>query len=225
MQKGVILFDIDGTLLRAPGAGRPAFAQAFREAFGWEQTVEHINFFGATDLNVLRGICRERGVEPTEAMERAFFERLAPALEVRLAQRPPELFPNVGNLLEILSKEWKLGLVTGNIEATAWAKLRYAGIDRYFTFGGFSCRHADRAEIARLALQAAGITRPAKGILIGDTPNDILAAKANGLVSVAVATGGFDFQALEAAGADFVFEDFSDTERVLAALAERRERE
>lgn len=234
----LLLFDIDGTLLYAPGAGRAAFAQAFQEAFGWEQGVEHINFYGATDLNVFRGICTERGVESTPEMERAFFDRLAPALEARLKERPPILFPNIGNLLRILNVDatpssrpdegenatgasrlcWKLGLVTGNIEATAWAKLRYAGIDHYFSFGGFGCTHADRAEIARLALKASGVENPEKVFLIGDTPNDINAAKVNGFVSIAVATGGFDFQTLEKSGADFVFEDLTDTDRLLSIL-------
>jgi phosphoglycolate phosphatase len=244
------LFDIDGTLLRAPNAGRPAFAQAFTEAFGWEQGVDHINFYGATDLNVFRGICAERGVEPTAEMERTFFKHLAPALETRLKEHPPVLFPNIGKILAEISKPWKatalrhstshsfdsnvsedrnknmcpdavgwkVGLVTGNIEATAWLKLRYAGIDQYFSFGGFSCAHADRAEIARIALAASGVENPERVVLVGDTPNDINAAKANGFVSIAVATGGFDFQALEKAGADFVFEDLTDTGRVLAAL-------
>lgn len=232
MGKGLILFDIDGTLLHAAGAGRPAFAQAFKEALGWDQTADHINFYGATDLNVFRQICAERGVASTPEMERAFFERLAPALEERLKERPPTLFPNVGNLLAVLSngwtgnsqtglagsKPWKLGLVTGNIETTAWLKLRYAGIEPYFSFGGFSCAHADRAEIARIALRASGIENPGKVFLIGDTPNDINAAKVNGMVSIAVATGGFDFQTLERAGADFVFEDLTDTVRLLSIL-------
>lgn len=218
MGKGLILFDIDGTLLHAAGAGRPAFAQAFKEAFGWEQTADHINFYGATDLNVFRQICTERGVESTPAMEKAFFERLAPALEARLKERPPTLFPNVGNFLAEVSRDWKLGLVTGNIEATAWMKLRYAGIDQYFSFGGFSCNHADRAEIARLALKASGVENPEKVFLIGDTPNDINAAKANGFISIAVATGGFDFQTLENAGADFVVQDLTDTDRLLSIL-------
>ena len=217
MGKGLILFDIDGTLLHAPG-GRAAFAQAFKEAFGWEQGVEHINFYGATDLNVFRGICVERGVEPTPDMERAFFDRLAPALNSRLAVQPPTLFPNVGNILELLSKGWKLGIVTGNIEATAWAKLHHAGIAHYFDFGGFGCTHADRAEIARQALKASGVQHPGKVFLIGDTPSDISAAKVNGFISIAVATGGFDFQTLEKSGADFVFEDLTDTERLLSIL-------
>ena len=218
MGKGMILFDIDGTLLHAPGAGRAAFAQAFKEAFGWDQTVEHINFYGATDLNVFRGICIERGVESTPAMEKAFFERLAPALETRLKERPPILFPNIGKILNEVSKHWKLGLVTGNIEATAWMKLRYAGIDQYFSFGGFGCTHADRTEIARLALKNSGVKHPGRVFLIGDTPNDINAAKANGFISIAVATGGFDFQTLENAGANYVFEDLTDTDRLLSIL-------
>jgi phosphoglycolate phosphatase-like HAD superfamily hydrolase len=217
MGKGLILFDIDGTLLHAPG-GRASFAQAFKEAFGWEQGVEHINFYGATDLNVFRGICVERGVESTPDMERAFFERLAPALNSRLAENPPTLFPNVENVLCAVSKDWRLGLVTGNIEATAWAKLHHAGIAHYFDFGGFGCTHADRAEIARQALTASGVQHPEKVFLIGDTPSDINAAKVNGFIAIAVATGGFDFQTLEKSGADFVFEDLTDTERVMDVL-------
>lgn len=215
----LILFDIDGTLLHAAGAGRPAFAQAFKEAFNWEQGVEHINFSGATDLNVFRGICAERGVEPTADMEKLFFEKLAPALEARLKERPPDLFPNIGKILSEISKVWKLGLVTGNIETTAWLKLRYAGIEQYFSFGGFSCAHADRAEIARLAVKASGVEKPEKVFLIGDTPSDINAAKANGFISIAVATGGCDFQALEKAGADFVFKNLTNTARLLSILS------
>ncbi len=214
--QGWIFFDIDGTLLHTPGAGRAAFAQAFAEAFGWEQGVEHINFYGATDLNVFRQICRERGVEPNAEMERAFFERLAPALETRLTARPPVLFQGVEKILERLSKEWKLGVITGNIETTARAKLRHAGIDHYFSCGGFGCGHADRIEIARHALEHAGL--PERAVLIGDTPSDINAAKANGMTAIAVATGGFTAEELEIAAADFVLNDLTDTEKVLSIL-------
>ena len=113
---------------------------------------------------------------------------------------------------------WKLGIVTGNIETTAWMKLRHAGIDHYFSFGGFGCTHADRAEIARQALKNSGIVHPGKIVLIGDTPSDINATKVNGFISIAVATGGSDFQTLEKSGADFIFEDLTDTGRLLSIL-------
>ncbi len=227
-----IFFDIDGTLLYARGSGREAFRQAFDEALGWEQSVEHINFYGATDLDVFRKICAERGETSTPQMEQAFFERLAPALDEQMKKNKVEVFPNIGKILQKVSKgwnavgtprlrfsnPWKLGIVTGNIEATAKLKLKHAGLLEYFDERGFGCGcdHEDRVEIARLAWGRAG--KPERVVLIGDTPSDINAAKANGMVSIAVATGGFDFQTLEKAGADYVFEDFTDEERLFSIL-------
>lgn len=248
-EPGWIFFDIDGTLLYARGVGREAFRVAFKEALGWDQGVEHVNFFGATDLDVFRTLCAERGETSTTEMETAFFERLAPAIDGRLAANTPEIFPNVGNVLKKVSNRWKatalqhsasrpsddvfsrdwknvhpgssgwkLGIVTGNIEATARLKLKHAGLLDYFEPNGFGCGcdHADREEIARRALERAGF--PERTVLIGDTPNDIAAAKTNGMVSIAVATGGFDFQALEKAGADYVFEDLTDCDRLMSIL-------
>ena len=219
-EAGWIFFDIDGTLLYAHGSGREAFRQAFEEALGWEQSVEHINFYGATDLDVFRKICAERGEPSTLQMEQAFFERLAPALDEQLQKNSIEIFPNVGSFLEKVSKGWTLGIVTGNIEATAKLKLKHAGLLEFFDPSGFGCGcdHEDRVEIARHAWERAG--KPKRVVLIGDTPNDIHAANANGMVSIGVATGGFDFQTLEKSGADFVFEDLSDEERLFSILEE-----
>lgn len=213
-----IFFDIDGTLLYARGAGRKAFRQAFEEALGWDQGVEHINFYGATDLDVFRRIAADRGEVSTPEMEAAFFERLGARLGEHLEHTPPELFPNIGRIVPEVSKHWKLGIVTGNIEATAKLKLKHGGLLEYFDPSGFGCGcdHPDRVEIARLAIERAG--NPACRVLIGDTPRDVEAAKANGMVSIAVATGIFDFQTLEKTGADYVFEDLTDTKRLMTIL-------
>ena len=246
-ERGWIFFDIDGTLLYARGSGREAFRQAFDEALGWEQSVEHINFHGATDLDVFRKICAERGEESTLEMEKAFFERLAPALDEQMKKNRVEVFPNIGKILPLLSATalqysasrssdhpfssevknskhpgssgWKLGIVTGNIEATAKLKLKHAGLLEFFDERGFGCGcdHENRVEIARHAWERAG--KPKRAVLIGDTPSDIRAAKENGMVSIAVATGGFDFQALEKTAADFIFEDLTDTDRLLSILS------
>ncbi len=217
-ERGWIFFDIDGTLLYARGAGRKAFRQAFDEALGWDQGVEHINFYGATDLDVFRRIAGDRGETSTPEMESAFFERPGARLDEHMVQTPPEIFPNIGRIVPHLSSHWNLGIVTGNIEVTAKLKLKHAGLLDYFEPNGFGCGcdHPDRVEIARIALERAG--NPERTVLIGDTPRDVEAAKANGMVSIAVATGGFDFQALKKTGADFVFENLADTARLLTVL-------
>lgn len=213
-----VFFDIDGTLLYARGVGRNAFRQAFEEAFGWDQGVEHVNFYGATDLDVFRSLCAERGEDCTPAMEQAFFDALAPAIERGLAARAPDVFPNVGNLLARLSSRWNLGVITGNIEPTARLKLKYAGLLEYFEPQGFGCGcdHADRIEIARRVLERTG--SPRRTALIGDTPRDVEAAKANGMLAVAVGTGGFTVSELEETDADFVFKNLTDTPAVLSVL-------
>jgi phosphoglycolate phosphatase-like HAD superfamily hydrolase len=167
---------------------------------------------------VFRRICAERGETSTPQMEKAFFERLGARLDEHLAETPPELFPNIGRIVPEVSRHWKLGIVTGNIESTAKAKLRHAGLLHYFDPHGFGCGcdHPDRVEIARIALERAG--NPGRAVLIGDTPRDVEAAKANGMTAIAVATGIFDFQALEKAGADFVFENLNDADRLVSIL-------
>ena len=110
-----------------------------------------------------------------------------------------------------------LGIVTGNVRATAWSKLRHAALDHAFVFGAYGDEHHDRDAITRIAMGRA----PANAIprmLIGDTPLDIQAAKANGLLAVAVATGWVSAAELALAGADLVLPDLADTATCIAQL-------
>lgn len=210
----LVLFDIDGTLLDAGGAGRAAFAKSFESALGWVQDLDHINFAGATDLAVFRQLLQERGLESTLQLEASYFAQLPQELHQALQQVPPRVFPGVRSLLQRLSEmdHLKIGIVTGNIEATAWVKLEHAGLREFFSFGGFGCDHVDRDVICRQAMERAGMSN---GFLFGDTPNDVKAALANELTSVAVATKHFSMDELRVAGAHYVFEDLSDTDALL----------
>jgi phosphoglycolate phosphatase-like HAD superfamily hydrolase len=214
----LVLFDIDGTLLDAGGAGRRAFAAAFETSLGWKQDIAHINFAGATDLAVFRQLLRERGIESTPELESSYFSQLPLELQRALAETPAIVFPGVRSLLERLGDMdgVRLGIVTGNVESTAWVKLEHAGLREFFTFGGFGCDHADRVVICRQAMERGGLS---EGLLFGDTPNDVKAALANGLTSVAVASKHFTVAELQTAGAHHVFENFSDTNAVLRLLS------
>ena len=144
-----ILFDIDGTLLHAKGLGRPAFAEAFRVAYGAEADVERVSFVGATDTGVVRGLAAECGVESTPAKEERFYIELTKRLEPRLAAGDILVYPGVRAFLEALrARGFLLGIVTGNIRATAWAKLIHAGLADLFTFGAYAGDAADRDAIA-----------------------------------------------------------------------------
>jgi phosphoglycolate phosphatase len=55
-------------------------------------------------------------------------------------------------------------------------------------------------------------------VLVGDTPLDVAAGRAGGARVVAVATGPYRVEELEASGADAVLPDLRDTDRALAAI-------
>lgn len=212
-----MLFDIDGTLLYARGIGRAAFGTAFLDAYGLPYPdIAGLCFVGATDSNVVRTMAAECGVSSTPAREEHFFLRLAQEIDAGLAHNRPLVYPGVPELIDCLYRRGvTIGMVTGNVRATAWSKLRHAGLDYAFSFGAYGDDHHDRSEITRLALLRS--PAPVRA-LVGDTPLDIQAAHANGLKAVAVATGWVSAEELAAAGADLVLKDFSDTAHTIGQL-------
>jgi phosphoglycolate phosphatase-like HAD superfamily hydrolase len=212
-----IFCDIDGTLLYAKGAGRVAFGAAFQEAYGMPVDMSSVNFAGATDSGVIQELAARSGVELEPCRTLHFYERLTVYLEANLAKHPPLVFPGVERFLQRVSRHWKLALVTGNIRACAYLKLRYGGLAQYFTdIGGFGDDDPDRNRMAALALERAG--RPEGAVLLGDTPLDIEAAHANGMLSVAVCNGQFDRGRLEQENPDIIVDSFEDAEHLFDAL-------
>ena len=221
----LILFDIDGTLLDTSGAGRRSFMLALDEVFGWGADAQSISFAGATDLDLLERIAARHHTKLSLAQIDDFFARLPVTLRAALAMDPPRVYPGVRALLKALSArdDVCLGLVTGNIEPCAWAKLEACGLHGHFTLGAFGHEHADRRDIARLARARAAQTLLADTTfrachLIGDTPSDITAAHAIGATALAVATGSFAPARLREAGAHEVWESLADTRQIVQRL-------
>jgi phosphoglycolate phosphatase-like HAD superfamily hydrolase len=212
-----IFCDIDGTLLRARGSGRIAFGAAFHEAYGVHVDMESINFAGATDIGVVQQLVRDYGIVSDTAKTRRLFELLPKYLDANMKRLPPEVFPGVESFLERVSMHWNLGLVTGNIRACAFIKLKHGGLSRFFSdIGGFGDDDGDRRRMAALALERAG--HPENAFLLGDTPSDIEAAHANGLRSVAVCNGQFDRVTLASENPDIIVDSFEDAEHLFNEL-------
>lgn len=216
-----LLFDIDGTLLYARGLGRPAFAEAFAIAYGMEADFGKVSFVGATDTAVIRAMAAALGLDSTPAREERFFIELTKRLEPRLAQGPIEVYPGVPELLKALRAEgFLLGVVTGNIRATAWGKLVHAGLADAFSLGAYATDHHDRDRIAAIACERARALGATPRLLVGDTPKDVQAAHAVGLPCLAVTTGWVEAPILSAAGADRLVHGFADVPAALSLIRE-----
>jgi phosphoglycolate phosphatase-like HAD superfamily hydrolase len=104
-----------------------------------------------------------------------------------------------------------LALVTGNLTRIGWRKLERAGLHHYFRYGAFGEMAADRAGLAKRAVETAraehGLAAQAIISLIGDAPADVLAAKMNGIQSIAVCTGLTSREELEGHQPDVLVED------------------
>ena len=214
------LFDIDGTLLRAGGAGRLAVELAIGELLGEGSTVslERVEFAGRTDPWIVAEALSTHGIEPEERLVADVLERYMEHLPTQLARAHAfEVLPGVFSLLQALAgrAQLALGLGTGNTKRAAYAKLARGGLDSFFLFGGFGCDHADRSEVLRVGLERGREMigdSDARAIVIGDTPRDVDAARSIRAECIAVTTGGYDEATLRRAGASVVVSELTAPE-------------
>lgn len=222
------LFDVDGTLLSARGAGRRAIGAALEEVYGTRGAVETYDFHGKTDPQILHDLMTDAGFAEATVRERQpeFFQRYVAHLAREVGDGAQvELYPGVAALVGELARHpgILLGLLTGNIEAGARIKLAPTGLLPHFRLGAYGSDAADRTRLPAVAAERARrlVGRAFEGsevVVIGDTPLDIACARAFGARVVAVATGRHGVEELAAHAPDLLFPDFGDTRAVLRAL-------
>jgi phosphoglycolate phosphatase len=220
-----VLFDIDGTLISTGGAGAVAWSHAFADLYGLAANIEEVTEAGMPDQEVVavtfrHVIGREPSPREIAALMAKYLDHLPDAVAASLTYK---VYPGVPELLSRLSSSGQLlGLTTGNIEAAAHIKIARAGLNRYFTFGGYGSDAPDRGELTKIAIgRAATILGmpPPESYVVGDTPRDVEAAHYAGAVAVGVATGHFTVEQLREAGADYVLRTFADDPFPSAATA------
>ena len=206
------LFDIDGTLLHAHGSGREAFDAVFAERHGVANASEGIRYGGKTDPQIVDEIYRARlGRAATLEERRVFLDGYLPRLRAMLDAQHVHVYDGVVETLAWLAArpEVVLGIATGNVRAGAEAKLAAAQLSPWFTFGGYGCDSAVRAELVAKAAERGRADREVREVVVvGDTIHDIAAARACGATVCAVATGSDTAEAL--AHADVVFRSLAE---------------
>lgn len=226
--KRLLLFDIDGTLLRANGTGRIMLGDSMRAVYGTAGPIDTYEFGGRTDRRMVLDLLTADAWETD-----AIIARL-PDLYEEMYRQSIQLFtggrlslcPGILDLLAELEQQPDvlLGLLTGNIVGTAPLKLRSAGLQpELFRVGAYGSDGDERNDLlpivwqraAELAGQAYDGTNT---VIIGDTPADIRCAQQGAARSVAVATGWYTKDHLIQCGPDYIFDDLSDTHLVIDAL-------
>jgi phosphoglycolate phosphatase len=225
--KRLLLFDIDGTLIRSAGAGRAAMDIAFEQVFNIPCGFDGIQMMGRTDPGILQEAFDNHGLTWDNARVEIFKDTYFRKLEEGLAEPRDGKYvcPGIVEILNQLQNNPNIviGLLTGNWRSSGYAKLVYFGIDHYFVLGAFADDSADRSKLVPVAMRRFEelYTHPVARddvFVIGDTPLDIIGARPHDVKTVAVATGFHATDQLMPESPDFLFEDFSDVPRVMAVL-------
>ena len=222
----LLLFDIDGTLLRG-GPAKKAFESAMESVFGTAGPIAGHDFSGKTDPQIARELLGAVGLSDGEIDDGlpALWEDYLARLEVDLPRKPMTVLPGIPELLAHLEQleGVAIGLLTGNIIEGARLKLGSAGLMGHFPVGGYGSDSEVREDLPAVAIERArrnwGIDfHPRAVVVVGDTPRDVACGQHEGTRTVAVATGRFDEAALAAAGPDHVLPDMADLQGTVEVL-------
>jgi phosphoglycolate phosphatase-like HAD superfamily hydrolase len=211
----LVLFDIDGTLIRTGGAGVKAFAKVFETEFKAVDGFEKLKFAGRTDVSLVREFFHHHRIQASEANFTRFFDRYVFWLDHILNETGSSVCLGIREFIAGL-REWPeppvIGLLTGNIRLGAEIKLRHARIWDEFQTGAFADDHEMRDNIAAVAhdrgSRVAGRALEGDEVLvIGDTPLDVKCARAIGARVLAVATGGYSVAELQSQDPDWAVQN------------------
>jgi len=222
----LLLFDIDGTLVRVNGTGRTAVTDALSSVTGRPVSTDGITFSGRTDPAIIEAVLEKNGVASTQDTVEEAIAAYVDAMKSTLTASDVEVLPGVQALVSALHdhSDVHLGLVTGNVEPIAYEKLAVQDLDHYFPVGAFGSDHADRNQLPELATRRAAdrtgrtLSSAEHAVVIGDTAHDIECARAAGARAVAVCTGRYDRTELKPHEPDLLLDSLPSLETFLQQL-------
>lgn len=204
----LVLWDVDGTLVDFQGLGSSIYADAFRAATGEELRHQPVTT-GRTEWAIIDALLAVHGIQATDDLRRSFFD----AIDQATMQAAPDLaargkvLPGVATVLTHLARlDVVQSLATGNTPTVAHIKLNVLRVGHQLDLkiGSYGTDSPYRPDLVKHAINRATEHRgaiPGATIVVGDTPWDIDAARAHGVVAVGIATGAFNEEELDSSGA------------------------
>lgn len=226
----LVLWDIDGTLIRAGPIGADIFSAAVAHAVGRHPGDHGVTMGGKTDPQIALEILASAGLDATacDGHLATVIEHLEAELRdsVELMRTTGRVMSGVPEVLATLHNRGAgcaQSVLTGNTKANAATKLATFGLDQWLDLeiGAFGSDNRDRRALVPVARERAARKRGLvfdDVLVIGDTPHDLDCARAGHARCVLVGTGFTPVDQLRGLGADAVLDDLSDVEVVLQLL-------
>lgn len=224
----LILFDIDGTLLRTRRPGFDPFEDAGRVLHGPAFSMAGVDYGGRLDPDIWRRAAEANGVPDPAATEadfrRTYAETFATGFERGMVCSP------LDGAIELVRRvaadpRLRTGVLTGNYPETGRLKLTSAGFDlAAFDVQVWASDGAHRRDLPPVALERwRGIdgdaARAERLVVIGDTPHDVDCAKHCGARVIAVGTGpSYGQEDLEPLDPDAFIENLADVDGMMGML-------
>jgi len=207
MKQKHILFDLDGTIVRSDlGITK-----------GVQKSLEHFGIY--EELDDLKKFVGPPMVESYTNFYGFSLEQYKEALDVfhdyyrTVGIFECELYEGIEEMLESLSKEYKLYVATSKPEREARRVIEHFGLDKYFTFvggsdGDFNTKRATKTAVIEYVLETNKIMDRGFAIMVGDKSHDIVGAGNAGLKSIGVLYGYGSLEEFE--GANYIVKNVED---------------
>ena len=207
MKQKHILFDLDGTIVRSD-LGITKVVQKSLEHFGIYEELDDLKKFVGPPM-----------VESYTNFYGFSLEQYKEALDVfhdyyrTVGIFECELYDGIEEMLDSLSKEYKLYLATSKPEREAKRVIEHFGLDKYFTFvggsdGDFNTKRATKTAVIEYVLETNKIMDRGFAIMVGDKSHDIVGAGNAGLKSIGVLYGYGGLEEFE--GANYIVKNVED---------------
>lgn len=220
------LFDVDGTLtMKGNRIQNRALGYAFQSLYGLDASMDEIIPHGMIESQIIIAILTLHGMKEEEIIKD--LEKIYGLMREYISMQTDTKYSPKNGAKEILTllqqKGFLIGVLTGNMDTVAQAKLAAAGLWKYIDFGAYGNEAMKRVDLVFLAKERAEEIVHKKidvkdFVIIGDTPKDIQCAKDAGIDSIAVSAGMHPYEEMEKTGANVVVHSLEEQEPILQFL-------